>query len=107
MIQLLNEKIARAQKDAENMAADFQREREWLERQESQAGPNEGGTQIAAWVAKAAKAANVVLRVGAGAASVAYMYGRFLSPVPLPPPPPPGVAAQVLTVVVGLFKYWR
>lgn len=105
MIQLLNEKIARVQKDAENMAADFQKEREWLERQESQAGSNEGGTpNFAAW---AAKAANVALQVGAGVASVAFMYARFVSPVQLPPPPPPGVAAQVFTAVVNLFKYFH
>lgn len=105
VIQLLSEKIARVQKDAENMAADFQKEREWLERQESHASSNEGSTpNFAVW---AAKAANVALQVGAGAASVAYMYGRFISPVQLPPPPPPGVAAQVLTTVVNLFKHFH
>ena len=105
MIQLLNEKIARVQKDAENMAADFQKEREWLERQESHAGSNEGGTpNFATW---AAKAVNVALQVGAGVASVAYMYGKFITPVLLPPPPPPGVVTQVLTAVVGLFKHFH
>ena len=103
MIQLLNEKLARVQKDAENMAADFQKEREWLERQELQAGSNGGGRSN--FAARAAKFANVALQVGAGVAGVVYMYGKFLSPVPLPPPPPPGVAAQVLTAVVSLFKH--
>jgi hypothetical protein len=103
VIQLLNEKIARVQKDAENMAADFQKEREWLERHESQAGSNGGGTPN--FAARAAKAANVVLQVGAGVVSIAYMYGKFISP--LPPPPPPSVAAQVLTAVVNLFKHFR
>jgi len=109
VIELLNEKIARVQKDAENMATDFQREREWLERQESQAGLDEGGSgtqNFSAWIAKAANAANAV-NVALGVARVAYMFGRYISPVPLPPPPPPGVAAQALTVVVNLFKFWR
>ena len=102
VIQLLNEKIARVQKDAENMAADFHKEREWLERQESQASSNGGDTS-----SFAARALNVALQVGAGVASVAYMYGRFMAPglPPAPPPPPPGVAAQVLTAVVNLFKH--
>lgn len=103
MIQLLNEKIARVQKDAENMAADFQKEREWLERQELQPSSNGGGKPN--FAARAAQVANVALQVGAGVASVVYMYGKFLSPVPLPPPPPPSVAAQVVTAVVGLFKH--
>jgi len=104
VIQLLNEKIARVQKDAENMAADFQKEREWLERQESQASSNGGGTpNFPAW---AAKATNVALRFGAGVGAIgaAYVYGRFLSPAQLPPPPPPNVVAQVLNAVVSLFK---
>ena len=105
MIQHLNEKIARVQKDAENMAADFQKEREWLERQELHAGSNEGSTPN--FIAWAAKAANVALQVGAGVASVAFMYGRFISPVPLPPPPPPSVAGQVLTVAANLLKYFH
>ena len=101
VIQLLNEKIARVQKDAENMAADFQKEREWLERQESQTGSNRGGMPNFA-----ARAASVALQVGAGVAGIVYMYGWFTSPgLPSPPPPPPGVAAQVLTAVVSLFKH--
>jgi len=103
LIQLLNEKIARVQKDAENMAADFQREREWLVRQESQVGSNGGGTpDFAAW---AAKAANVALQVGAGAAAGVFMYGTFITPALIPPPPPPSVVAQILTAVVNLFKH--
>ena len=81
MIQALNEKIARVQKDVESMAADFQKEREWLEHHKSQASSNEGATHnLAAW---AAKAANMALQVGAasGVASIAYMYGKFISPV--------------------------
>jgi len=98
VIQLLCQKIARVQKDAENMAADFQKEREWLESQELHASSNEGGTpNFAAW---AARAANMALKVGGAVAGFAYMYGRFISPDPLPPAPPPGVVAQVL----DLFK---
>ena len=105
VIQLLCEKIARVQKDAENMAADFQKERELLERQESHAASNEAGTPN--FVEWAAKAANIALQVGFGAASVAFMYGGFIPPVFIPPPPPPGVAAQVLTAVVNLFRLFH
>lgn len=102
VIQLLNEKIARVQKDAENMAADFQKEREWLEHQELQPA---GSGSKPNFALLAAKAANMALQIGAGVAGVVYMYGKFLSPVPLPPPPPPDVAARVLTAVVGFFKH--
>ena len=103
-IQLLCQKIARVQKDAENMAADFQKERELLERQESHASSNEGGTiNFVAWAAKAA--ASVALQVG-GAAGFAYIYGRFILPVPIPPPPP-DAATRVLTAVVNLFKHFH
>jgi Fe2+ transport system protein B len=102
VIQLLQEKIARVQKDAENMAADFQREREWLERQEVHAGSNGGGSR-SIFAARAAKVANVAFQVGAGVASLVYVYGKFL-PSP-PPPPPPGIPAQVLTAVVSLFQH--
>jgi hypothetical protein len=103
VIQLLTEKMAQVQKDAENMAADFQKEREWLERQGVSAGSNRGGWPN--FAERAAKAANVALQVGVGVASLVYMYGRILTP--LPPPPPPGVAAQVLTAVVSLFKHFH
>ena len=105
MIQLLNEKIARLQKDAENMAADFQKEREWLERQEPQAGSNGGGT-----LNFTERAVKVALPVGAAVvASFVFMYVKFMSPglppPPPPPPPPPSVVARVFTAVVSLFKY--
>ena len=101
VIQLLIEKMARVQKEADNMAADFRKEREWLEYQQTQ---NESGWDrrfnFAAWRRAAVNMALPALGV-VGALGYRFM---FAAAPPPPPPPPPDVVAQVLAAVANLFK---
>ncbi|KAF8808738.1 P-loop containing nucleoside triphosphate hydrolase protein [Phlegmacium glaucopus] len=100
-IEDLSEKIARLKKEAENLTADFQKERQRFQQQGSQDRSNEGrGTKIARWGLAGAKLA---WQVG----PYVYIAARLLAPVPIPRPPPEDIVAKATVAVAAMVRYFR